>query len=230
MVFMSVKMDKIKVVAMIVAVILIVGVVAVAIPLNNSSTDVANIEVAKENAKKMEKINYKNIKSNEDRVKFLAQFNWAVDPNAVEVVEVTIPKEFPEVYTKYNEIQLLQGLDLKKFAGKKVKRCTYFVTNYPNAEGIVNANLIIYKNQVIGGDICSTEMNGFMHGFMPSTLKVEGEIKVDIVDEVSTDVAGKATGEIDIAINTETVNVDVVDSASEEVTEVIPVVEASNIE
>lgn len=111
------------------------------------------------------KINYKDIKTNEDRINFLKQFKWEINPEAVEMVEVIIPSEFDAVYKKYNEVQKVQKLNLEKFKNKAVKRYTYEVTNYPNYTGAVYANILVYKDKIIGGDICSAEANGFMHGF-----------------------------------------------------------------
>lgn len=59
-----------------------------------------------------------------------------------------------------------QGFDLSKFKGKQVSRFTYSVLNYPGQKEYIRANLLIYKNQVIGGDVCSVfAENGFMQGF-----------------------------------------------------------------
>ena len=54
------------------------------------------------------------------------------------------------------------------YAGKRVKRWIYRVTNYPRYENAdcIQATLLIYDGQVIGGDVCSTEIDGFMHGFV----------------------------------------------------------------
>ena len=41
----------------------------------------------------------------------------------------------------------------------------YTVTNYGNYNGTVLANLLVYRGRVIGGDICSADANGFIHGF-----------------------------------------------------------------
>jgi len=111
------------------------------------------------------KINYKNIKVNEDRVNFLKQFGWEVNPEPVEAVEILIPKEFDAVYKKYNEVQKAQSLNLEKFRNKSVKRYTYEIIDYPGHTGTVFANILVHKDRVIGGDICSAEINGFMHGF-----------------------------------------------------------------
>lgn len=110
-------------------------------------------------------IRYSKIRNNEDRINFLKQFGWEVSPEAVESEEVTIPAEFDKVFAGYNEIQKRQGLNLGKYKGRTMMRYTYNVTNYPGYEGQVQANLLVYKNKIVGGDICSADINGFIHGF-----------------------------------------------------------------
>ena len=111
------------------------------------------------------KINYKNIKTNEDRINFLKQFEWQVNPEPVEAVEIIIPKDFDAVYKKYNDVQKAQSMNLEKFKNKAVKRYTYEIMEYPGYNGKVYANILVHNDKVIGGDICSAELNGFMHGF-----------------------------------------------------------------
>lgn len=110
-------------------------------------------------------INYDKIKTEEDRVNFLAQFGWQVSGAPIETAEITVPEEFDKVFTGYNEIQKRQGLDLSRYKKKNVTRYTYEVTNYGGEQGKVYANVIVYRNKVIGGDICSANVNGFIHGF-----------------------------------------------------------------
>lgn len=110
-------------------------------------------------------INYDKIKTNEDRVAFLAQFGWEVDPEPAEEATVTIPSEFDRVFVSYNELQKRQGLDLSRYKRKEMTRYTYIVKNYPDYDGVVYANLLVYRNKVVGGDICSADVNGFLHGF-----------------------------------------------------------------
>ena len=109
-------------------------------------------------------IDYSGIKTNEDRIKFLAQFGWQVNPEAVQSVEVTIPEDFDKIFTAYNELQKRQGLDLTKFKKKNVQRYTYEITNYDGYDGVVYANILVYRNKVIAGDVCSADIKGFMHG------------------------------------------------------------------
>lgn len=110
-------------------------------------------------------INYSKIKNNEDRIAFLKQFGWEVSPEETESEQVTIPSEFDKIFSGYNEIQKQQGLDLAKYKGKTMMRYTYDVTNYEGYEGKVQANILVYRGKVVGGDICSADVNGFIHGF-----------------------------------------------------------------
>ena len=127
-----------------------------------SSATTANIEAMNEN------ISFENVKNEADGINFLSQYGWEVDSTPIEVCEVTIPKEFDKVLNLYNEIQKQQGLDLTKYQKKSATRYTYKVTNYQGYEGTVYANIIVYRNNVIAGDICSADSKGFMHTlYMP---------------------------------------------------------------
>lgn len=109
--------------------------------------------------------NYEKIKSNEDRINFLKQFGWEVESEPCAEKEVLIPEEFNKIFAGYNEIQRKQGLDLSDFKKKNVMRYTYVITNYPDYYGTVYANILVYRNNVIGGDVCSADVGGFVHGF-----------------------------------------------------------------
>lgn len=109
------------------------------------------------------------IQSNEDRILFLSQYGWQVSQEPLVTEELTIPKEMDESYDEYLELQTAQGFDLTKYAGKRVKRYTYEITNYPTGETGVQANLLIYRDKVVGGEVLSPQMNGFVHGLsMPA--------------------------------------------------------------
>ena len=67
-------------------------------------------------------------------------------------------------------IQRQQGFDLERYAGKRAKRYTYEILNYPSGETGVQANLLLYKTTVIGGEVLSPRLDGFLHGLaMPET-------------------------------------------------------------
>ncbi len=108
---------------------------------------------------------YDKVKSSADAVNFLAQFGWTVDGGKPESAQVTIPAEFDKVFAAYNEIQKAQGLDLSKYKKKELTRYTFEVTNYKDYDGKVYANVLVYRNKVVGGDICSADVSGFVHGF-----------------------------------------------------------------
>ena len=126
------------------------------IPAYGESTQTSGEEV---------EIVYDRIKTETDRQNFLRQFGWEVTGDPVKVATVTIPSQFDKIFTGYNEIQKRQGLDLTDYQKKKVTRYTYEIKNYEGAEGPVYANLLVYRNRVIGGDICSADTTGFIHGF-----------------------------------------------------------------
>ena len=108
---------------------------------------------------------YDKVKTADDAAAFLGQFGWLVDAGSAETKEVTIPAEFDKIFTAYNEIQRRQGLNLAKYKRKDVTRYTYAVENYEGYDGKVYANVLVYRNRVIGGDICSADNTGFIHGF-----------------------------------------------------------------
>ena len=110
-------------------------------------------------------VRYDKVKSADDAARFLTQFGWVADAGSAEVKDVTIPAEFDKVFAGYNELQKSQGLDLAKYKKKTVTRYTFTVTNYDGYEGTVYANVLVYRGRVIGGDICSADVSGFIHGF-----------------------------------------------------------------
>lgn len=117
-------------------------------------------------------------KTDAERAAFIAQFGWEVEAEPLEITEVVIPEEFDDVYTRYNELQKQQGYDLEKQKGERVKRYTYRVMNYPDAEQEVHISLMVLDGKVIGGDVSSTALGGFMQGFAKdSAVMSMGELE-----------------------------------------------------
>ena len=80
-----------------------------------------------------------------------------------------IPEKSTAVYDRYNALQKTQGYDLSQYAGKIVMRYVYKITNFPGATDPVYATLLVYKNEVIGGDVTDTCPNGQVRTFkMPA--------------------------------------------------------------
>ncbi len=106
-----------------------------------------------------------SVSSNDTRVKFLTDMGWEVVTSPTESSQVRIPKDPTEVYERYNALQKSQGYDLSQYAGKAVMRYVYEIKNFPGATEPVFATLLVYKNQIIGGDVTNTAAKGAIQGF-----------------------------------------------------------------
>ena len=154
MMVMTAKVDMKKVIAILAAVAaLIIGLIALLGDGDGSAATSANTAVS----------------TNDDRVKFLTDLGWEVTTSPAETSQVRIPQEQSEVFDRYNALQKSQGYDLNAYAGKNVMRYVYKIKNYPGATEPVYATLLIYKNQVIGGDITNTAADGMIRPLKNAT-------------------------------------------------------------
>lgn len=133
-------------------------------------------------------------KTNDERVDFLKDFGWTVSKDPVNVSNIVIPTDFDTAYETYNNIQREQGLDLTRYKGEKAVKYTYEISNYPNSkpDEKVNANLIVVDETVVAGDVCSTALGGFMHGFSkPASATVAEQEATDAKKPTNTHVYDK---------------------------------------
>ena len=112
-----------------------------------------------------------SVSGNDGRVAFLQEMGWQVSTSPVESGQVRIPQEQSPVYQRYNDLQKSQGYDLTQYAGKTVMRYVYKVNNFPNATEPVYATLLVYKDQIIGGDVTDTAAKGMVQGLKKSAIK-----------------------------------------------------------
>lgn len=77
------------------------------------------------------------------------------------VDNVTIPYEFNDVYNNYNDIQLKQGFNLAEYKGQTVERYTFSVLNHTDGQDVF-AEVLIHNQTVIGADVYSTAIEGFI--------------------------------------------------------------------
>ena len=105
------------------------------------------------------------ISGNDARVQFLKDFGWDGTTSPAETSQVKIPENTTEVFDRYNNLQKSQGYDLTDYAGKTVMRYVYKINNFPGTTEPVYATLLVYKNQVIGGDVTDTAAKGQIRGF-----------------------------------------------------------------
>lgn len=108
--------------------------------------------------------------TNEERLAYLQSFGWQVQTEPSETREVMIPAQFNDVYTAYNVMQKAQGFDLEPYAGQICTQYLYKIENYPD-ESEVYATLLVYGEEIIGGDVACAEVDGFMHGFAPDSAR-----------------------------------------------------------
>jgi len=107
------------------------------------------------------------VETAQDIVAYLNSLGWQVGEEPIEVQEVLIPREFNEVYTAYNEIQKKAGFDLKNYSGQDAVRYTYQILNYPDHEEDIVADVLVSNGRIIGGNIQSIHLDGFMHELRP---------------------------------------------------------------
>ena len=105
------------------------------------------------------------VSNNDARVQFLKGFGWDVTTSPTETGQVKIPEATSQVFERYNQLQKSQGYDLSQYVGKKVMRYVYKINNFPGATEPVYATLLVYKNQIIGGDVTDTAAKGQIRGF-----------------------------------------------------------------
>ncbi len=120
-------------------------------------------------------VNYGGIKTADDRVAFLESQGLKVKSEPLTEENYTMPDDFDRVISGYNEIQKAQGLDLDKYKGRRITHYAYEVTNY-DYDGVVIANMLVYRGRIIALDLSSTEGEGFVSvivGLDKSKLKSE---------------------------------------------------------
>ena len=118
-------------------------------------------------------VNYGGIKTREDRIAFIEQFGIKVDKESESEESFKMPDSFDRVILGYNELQKKQGLDLSKYAKKRVTRYSYRVSNY-DSDGEVYANLFVYRGKIVACDISSADPEGFV---IPLTLVERDNLK-----------------------------------------------------
>lgn len=95
--------------------------------------------------------------TNHNRVMYLESLGLMVDDSNVSFREIVIPETFNEIYKEYNSLQKEAGFNLAYFKNRTATLYTYDLYNKQE-----QAHLIVYKNEIIGGDIADMNVNGGM--------------------------------------------------------------------
>ncbi len=100
--------------------------------------------------------------TNAARVQFIKALGLNPDETATAVKEIIIPENFSDVYNNYNKLQLQAGYDLSLYKGCNATLYTHSIETPSGYSGNCVVNIIVYNDRIIGGDISSAELDGFM--------------------------------------------------------------------
>lgn len=103
-----------------------------------------------------------NAKTNADRLIFIKDLGYTVLSDEPTAKLVTVPEVFYDVYDNYNALQQSVGYDLSLYKGCEVMMYTYKINPPSSYTGECVINIIVYNDRVIGGDVSSTALGGFM--------------------------------------------------------------------
>ena len=78
----------------------------------------------------------------------------------VSVETCTLSSDLSQTYL---DLQLEAGLDLSDDLGSTVTRYTFEILNYPTGEQGVLADLLVRDGAVVGGDVRTSGLDGFLH-------------------------------------------------------------------
>lgn len=159
----SVKTSKRQILSLLLCVVMLIAILVVVIvwPAKDASAEVFQPVAAADDAQ---------------RIAFLRSLGYETAADSAQVREVLIPDEFDDVFTRYNDVQKAADMDLEPYRGRRMKCWTYEITNYPGEEHVL-AHLYIYKDKIVGGDIASTALNGFMHGCARYGFSAHGVVR-----------------------------------------------------
>ena len=103
--------------------------------------------------------------TNAERVDYMNSLGCNVEETAVSFKKTVIPKSFGSVYENYNLLQKKAGLDLDR--GREALVYTYRLADAPGTA----VNLIVVDGCIVGGDISSTALDGFMLPLLSESVK-----------------------------------------------------------
>lgn len=95
--------------------------------------------------------------TNHNRVIYLESLGLSVDDSNVSSRKIMIPERFDEIYKEYNSLQKKAGFNLIYYKNKAATLYTYCLSNKRE-----QAHLIVYKSEIIGGDIADINVTGGM--------------------------------------------------------------------
>lgn len=104
-----------------------------------------------------------NMSDTDGREMYLKKYGWEIATDSEDEQDVLLPREFDGALAEYAQLQSSQGYDFASYRGLECRQYTYIVTNYPSSD-TVYVTMFIKNGRLIGGDIHSVAIDGFMHG------------------------------------------------------------------
>ncbi len=92
---------------------------------------------------------------------YLKELGWEVT-DKTSSDQILLPETFGSEFDEFLELQKQGGFSLESHAGQTVTRCTFQLANYPTGDETVYADLLVLEGQIIGGEIRSSAIDGFM--------------------------------------------------------------------
>ncbi len=90
----------------------------------------------------------------------LEGFGWEVAPTPVSTEDFTLDAQLSQDYLA---LQQEAGFDLSDDLGCVVTRYTFEILNYPTGEQGVLADLLVRDGVIVGGDVRTSGLEGFLH-------------------------------------------------------------------
>ncbi len=106
--------------------------------------------------------NNTNAATDAERLNFLKGLGYTVIGDEPTVKTVTVPEVFSDVYNNYNSLQREAGYDLSLYKGCQVTIFTYAINPPDSYSGECVVNIMVYNDRIIGGDVSSSALGGFM--------------------------------------------------------------------
>ncbi len=106
--------------------------------------------------------NVANAATNAERLNFIKNLGYTVLSDQPTTKTVNIPEVFYDVYNNYNVLQQTANYDLSLYKGCEVVIYTYKINPPSSYSGECVINIMVYNDRVIGGDISSAALGGFM--------------------------------------------------------------------
>lgn len=91
------------------------------------------------------------------RIGWLNSRGITVEPQPLRTEELLIPEQFDDRYGDYLALQREQGFEPERYAGRRVTRITYRITNDPEGRRDLSAALLLFKGRIVGGQIQSDD-------------------------------------------------------------------------